>query len=46
MRMDEGQKLILAVFEMLSEEETGAVLDFIYQLLAARDNRPVERSAS
>jgi hypothetical protein len=34
--MDEGQRLILAVFEMLSEEETDAVLAFIDQLLAAR----------
>ena len=36
MRIDEGQRLILAVFGMLSEEETEAVLDFIDQLLAAR----------
>jgi len=36
MRIDEGQRLILAVFGMLSEEETDAVLDFIDQLLAAR----------
>jgi hypothetical protein len=39
MRIDERQRLILAVFGMLSEEETDAVLDFIDQLLAARDNR-------
>ena len=37
MRIDEGQRLILAVFGMLSEEETDAVLDFIDRLLAARD---------
>jgi hypothetical protein len=37
MRIDKGQRLILAVFGMLSEEETDAVLDFIDQLLAARD---------
>ena len=43
MRIDEGQRLILAVFGMLSEEETDAVLDFIDQLLAARrDSRLVE----
>jgi len=46
MRIDEGQRLILAVFGMLSEEETDAVLDFIDQLLAARDNRLAEPSTS
>ena len=46
MRIDEGQRLILAVFGMLSEEETDAVLDFIDQLLAARDCRLVEPSRS
>jgi hypothetical protein len=46
MRIDEGQRLILAVFGMLSEEETDAVLDFIDQLLAARNNRLVEPSRS
>jgi len=38
MRIDEGQRLILAVFGMLSEEEADAVLDFIDQLLAARSH--------
>jgi hypothetical protein len=46
MRIDEGQRLILAVFGMLSKEETDAVFDFIDQLLANRDSRLVEPSRS
>ena len=37
MRIDEGQRLILAVFGMLPEEETDAVLDFIDRLLEIQE---------